>query len=53
MTITIADALKAQPGLAEEAGYKKWIQDDDWAALDEALDRWGFGKTNDEGEIQE
>ena len=51
--MTITDALKAQPKLADEPGYKKWVQEDDWKALDEALEIWGFGKTNDAGEIEE
>ena len=52
MTITIADALKAQPALADETGYKKWLEEDDWDALDQALDRWGLGKSNDDGDIE-
>jgi len=51
--MTITDAIKAQPGLAEEPGYKAWLENDDWEALDEALEKWGFGKTNDDGEIEE
>jgi hypothetical protein len=53
MTISIADAIKAQPKLEDEPGFRLWIENDDWDALDEALENWGFGKTNDDGEIEE
>lgn len=49
----INDALRAQPKLAEEPGYKAWIENDDLDALNEALEKWGLGKMNDEGEIEE
>jgi len=51
--MTIKDALDAQPALADEPGYRAWLDNDDWDALDAALEYWGFGKTNDDGEIEE
>jgi len=50
-TITIGDAIKAQPGLERHEGYRKWLDNDDWIALDRALDYWGFNPTNANGEI--
>jgi hypothetical protein len=50
--MTIADAVKAQPQLADEPGYQAWIANDDWDALEEALARWGFAPTNEDGETE-
>jgi hypothetical protein len=49
--MNIYDALQAQPGLADEPGYKAWIENDDLDALNEALEKWGLGQMNDSGEI--
>lgn len=49
--ITLTDALRAQPCLAEDQNYLAWVDNDDWSELDAALARWGFGPTNDDGEI--
>lgn len=51
-TITIQDAIRQQPKLASEPGYLKWVEDDDFEALDEALAIWGFNATNEDGEIE-
>ena len=48
--MNIFDALKSQPKLALESGYKLWIENDDENALKEALEIWGFS-IDDEGEI--
>jgi hypothetical protein len=51
--MNIYDALKAQPKLADEAGYKAWIENDDLDALNEALSIWGFGPMNEDGDIED
>lgn len=51
-TITIQDAIRQQPKLASEPGYLKWVEDDDFEALDEALAIWGLNATNEDGEIE-
>jgi hypothetical protein len=51
--ITLTDALRAQPELENEDGYQKWLANDDTDALNEALEKWGFGPMNEDGEIEE